>query len=153
MEAKPASADKPAERRHPGGFPPVLARPNKDSVDGLVPRALAARLGPRAIEGLPGGLEPASRVQHKSSGRPGLGIHVKRAFVIGHPIAHSRSPAIHRYWLDHYGIEAGELYVNRTPADPYQGFHAGWKRSGLGGDDGKHGMLEFTQTRLVVMKY
>ncbi|TKC78942.1 aldehyde dehydrogenase [Trinickia terrae] len=50
-------------------------------------------------------------------------------------------------------IEAGELYVNRTPADPYQGFHAGWKRSGLGGDDGKHGMLEFTQTRLVVMKY
>ena len=50
-------------------------------------------------------------------------------------------------------IEAGELYVNRTPADPYQGFHAGWKRSGLGGDDGKHGMLEFTQTRLVIMKY
>jgi len=50
-------------------------------------------------------------------------------------------------------IEAGELYVNRTPADPYQGYHSGWKRSGLGGDDGKHGMLEFTQTRLVVMKY
>ena len=50
-------------------------------------------------------------------------------------------------------IEAGELYINRTPADPYQGYHAGWKKSGLGGDDGKHGMLEFTQTRLVVMKY
>lgn len=50
-------------------------------------------------------------------------------------------------------IEAGELYINRTPADPYQGYHAGWKRSGLGGDDGKHGILEFTQTRLVVMKY
>ena len=50
-------------------------------------------------------------------------------------------------------IEAGELYINRTPADPYQGYHAGWKRSGLGGDDGKHGMLEFTQTRLVVMGY
>jgi lactaldehyde dehydrogenase / glycolaldehyde dehydrogenase len=50
-------------------------------------------------------------------------------------------------------IEAGELYVNRTPADPYQGFHAGWKRSGLGGDDGKHGMLEFTQTRLVIMPF
>jgi lactaldehyde dehydrogenase/glycolaldehyde dehydrogenase len=51
------------------------------------------------------------------------------------------------------GIESGELYINRMPADPYQGYHAGWKRSGLGGDDGKHGMLEFTQTRLVVMKY
>ncbi|UBU49999.1 aldehyde dehydrogenase [Cobetia amphilecti] len=50
-------------------------------------------------------------------------------------------------------IEAGELYINRTPADPYQGYHAGWKRSGLGGDDGKHGMLDYTQTRLVVMNY
>lgn len=50
-------------------------------------------------------------------------------------------------------VEAGELYINRTPADPYQGYHAGWKRSGLGGDDGKHGMLEFTQTRLVIMNY
>jgi len=50
-------------------------------------------------------------------------------------------------------MEAGEMYINRTPSDPYQGFHAGWKRSGLGGDDGKHGMLEYTQTRLVVLKY
>ncbi|MBQ4828064.1 aldehyde dehydrogenase [Alteromonas sp. MMG017] len=50
-------------------------------------------------------------------------------------------------------MEAGEVYINRTPSDPYQGFHAGWKRSGLGGDDGKHGMLEYTQTRLVVLKY
>lgn len=50
-------------------------------------------------------------------------------------------------------IEAGEVYINRTPGDPYQGYHAGWKRSGLGGDDGKHGMLEFTQTRLVVLNY
>ena len=50
-------------------------------------------------------------------------------------------------------IEAGELYINRFPADPYQGFHSGWKKSGLGGDDGKHGMLEFTRTRLVILKY
>lgn len=50
-------------------------------------------------------------------------------------------------------VEAGELYVNRFPGEPYQGYHAGWKRSGLGGDDGKHGMLEFTQTRLVILKH
>lgn len=50
-------------------------------------------------------------------------------------------------------IEAGEVYINRTPSDPFQGYHAGWKRSGLGGDDGKHGMLDYTQTRLVVMSY
>ena len=50
-------------------------------------------------------------------------------------------------------IEAGEFYINRTPSDPYQGYHQGWKRSGLGGDDGKHGMLDYTQTRLVIAKY
>ncbi|MGF1801901.1 aldehyde dehydrogenase [Vibrio gigantis] len=50
-------------------------------------------------------------------------------------------------------IEAGEFYINRIPSDPYQGYHQGWKRSGLGGDDGKHGMLDYTQTRLVVAKY
>jgi shikimate dehydrogenase len=30
---------------------------------------------------------------------------VKRAFVIGHPVTHSRSPLIHRHWLASYGIE------------------------------------------------
>lgn len=30
----------------------------------------------------------------------------QRAFVIGHPIAHSRSPMLHGYWLAHYGIDA-----------------------------------------------
>jgi len=50
-------------------------------------------------------------------------------------------------------IQAGELIVNRAPADPYQGYHAGWKQSGLGGDDGKHGVLAFTQTRLVTFKF
>jgi lactaldehyde dehydrogenase/glycolaldehyde dehydrogenase len=52
-----------------------------------------------------------------------------------------------------HSVDSGELYVNRFPGDPYQGYHAGWKRSGLGGDDGKHGMLEFTQTRLVILKH
>jgi shikimate dehydrogenase len=28
-----------------------------------------------------------------------------RACVIGWPVEHSRSPAIHRYWLEHYGID------------------------------------------------
>ena len=40
---------------------------------------------------------------------------MKRAFVIGHPIAHSRSPLIHRFWLDEYGI-AGD-YV-KEPVSP-----------------------------------
>ncbi len=32
-------------------------------------------------------------------------IHVKKAFVIGHPIKHSRSPLIHGTWLAAHGIE------------------------------------------------
>jgi shikimate dehydrogenase len=30
---------------------------------------------------------------------------VRRACVIGWPVAHSRSPLIHGYWLEHYGIK------------------------------------------------
>lgn len=50
-------------------------------------------------------------------------------------------------------IESGELYINRKQGEPFQGFHAGWKKSGIGGDDGKHGLEEFMQTRIVFMKY
>lgn len=34
-----------------------------------------------------------------------------------------------------------------------QGFHAGWKKSGVGGADGKHGMEEYLQTKVVYAKY
>jgi shikimate dehydrogenase len=30
---------------------------------------------------------------------------MRRACIIGHPVAHSRSPLIHGYWLNHYGID------------------------------------------------
>ncbi|HEV3242165.1 MAG TPA: shikimate dehydrogenase, partial [Methyloceanibacter sp.] len=30
---------------------------------------------------------------------------MKRACVIGWPVAHSHSPVIHRYWLKLYGLE------------------------------------------------
>lgn len=40
---------------------------------------------------------------------------MKRACVIGWPIAHSRSPLIHSYWLRKYGI-AGEY--TRLPVEP-----------------------------------
>jgi shikimate dehydrogenase len=30
---------------------------------------------------------------------------VPRAFVMGHPVAHSRSPMLHGYWLKQLGIE------------------------------------------------
>ncbi|MDQ7862615.1 aldehyde dehydrogenase family protein [Peribacillus frigoritolerans] len=39
-------------------------------------------------------------------------------------------------------LECGEVYVNRQQGEAYQGYHAGWKQSGIGGDDGKHGFEE-----------
>jgi shikimate dehydrogenase len=42
---------------------------------------------------------------------------VKRAFVIGHPIAHSRSPLIHNHWLEVYGIEGNYEPIDVTPGE------------------------------------
>ena len=50
-------------------------------------------------------------------------------------------------------IEFGELYVNRQQGEAYHGFHAGWKQSGIGGDNGKHDVFEFLQTRCVYLDY
>jgi shikimate dehydrogenase len=40
---------------------------------------------------------------------------VKRAFVIGHPIAHSRSPRIHGHWLSRYGIDGSYEAIDVAP--------------------------------------
>jgi len=50
-------------------------------------------------------------------------------------------------------LEFGETYVNRDHFEAIQGFHAGCKKSGIGGDDGKHGLDEFLQTHIVYVKY
>jgi lactaldehyde dehydrogenase/glycolaldehyde dehydrogenase len=38
-----------------------------------------------------------------------------------------------------YELKFGELYLNRANGEQVQGFHTGWKHSGLGGEDGKYG--------------
>ncbi len=50
-------------------------------------------------------------------------------------------------------LQYGETYINREYFEAIQGFHAGWKKSGLGGADGKHGMEEFLQTKVVYAQY
>lgn len=42
----------------------------------------------------------------------------------------------------------GETYVNRENFEAMQGFHAGNRKSGIGGADGKHGLLEYTTTHV-----
>jgi len=50
-------------------------------------------------------------------------------------------------------IECGELYVNRPNGEAVQAHHVGHKESGMGGDDGLHGVLKYTQIRTVYHHY
>jgi lactaldehyde dehydrogenase/glycolaldehyde dehydrogenase len=49
-------------------------------------------------------------------------------------------------------LSFGETYINRENFEAMQGYHAGWRKSGLGGADGKHGLHEFLQTQIVYMQ-
>ena len=49
-------------------------------------------------------------------------------------------------------IQFGETYINRENFEAMQGFHAGWRKSGIGGADGKHGLYEFLQTHVVYLQ-
>ena len=50
-------------------------------------------------------------------------------------------------------LKFGETYVNRENMENMQGFHAGWRKSGIGGADGKHGVLEYTRTHVIYLQY
>lgn len=50
------------------------------------------------------------------------------------------------------GLQYGETYVNRENFEAMQGFHAGRRESGIGGADGKHGLLEFTETHVAYIQ-
>jgi lactaldehyde dehydrogenase / glycolaldehyde dehydrogenase len=50
-------------------------------------------------------------------------------------------------------LKFGETYINRENFEAIQGFHAGWRKSGIGGADGKHGLQEYLQTHVVYLQY
>lgn len=57
-----------------------------------------------------------------------------RAFVMGHPIAHSRSPMLHGYWLARYGIPGRYERLDISPAQIPE-FFAGFRAAGwVGGN-------------------
>lgn len=49
-------------------------------------------------------------------------------------------------------LKYGETYINRHNFEAMQGFHAGVRKSGIGGADGKHGLYEFMQTHIVYIQ-
>jgi lactaldehyde dehydrogenase / glycolaldehyde dehydrogenase len=46
-------------------------------------------------------------------------------------------------------IDFGELYINKIGPEQVNGFHTGYRLSGLGGDDGKHGLEKYLRRRTV----
>lgn len=50
-------------------------------------------------------------------------------------------------------LQFGEIYVNRTLGESIHAHHAGFKESGLGGEDGKWGLLRYTQIKTVYHHY
>ncbi len=54
----------------------------------------------------------------------------KKAFVTGHPIAHSRSPKIHGHWLAKYGIDGSYEAIDVAPED-FAGFLATLQKNRL----------------------
>ncbi len=48
-------------------------------------------------------------------------------------------------------LEFGETYINREHFEASQVFHAGVKKSGIGGADGKHGIEEYLSTQVVYL--
>ena len=57
---------------------------------------------------------------------------MKNAFVIGFPIHHSKSPKLHGYWLDHYGISGSYKAVEVEPEN-LAGFIGNMKTAGFSG--------------------
>lgn len=45
-------------------------------------------------------------------------------------------------------MRVGELFINRTVGESLHAHHAGQGESGYGGEDGKHGVLKYTQLRV-----
>jgi aldehyde dehydrogenase (NAD+) len=44
-------------------------------------------------------------------------------------------------------LDSGEIYINRTLGESVHAHHTGYKESGIGGEDGKWGLLRYTQVK------
>lgn len=56
----------------------------------------------------------------------------RRACVVGHPVAHSRSPVIHRYWLQEHQID-GDYAREDVPPEKIEAFFRNFAQSGYAG--------------------
>jgi lactaldehyde dehydrogenase/glycolaldehyde dehydrogenase len=50
-------------------------------------------------------------------------------------------------------INFGEVYVNKIGPEQLQGFHTGYRLSGMGGDDGPYGYERYLRRKTVYLHY
>jgi lactaldehyde dehydrogenase/glycolaldehyde dehydrogenase len=50
-------------------------------------------------------------------------------------------------------LDFGEVYVNREHGELINGFHNGFNLSGVGGEDGKHGLMSYLQKKAIYLNY
>lgn len=50
-------------------------------------------------------------------------------------------------------LSFGEVYINRVGPEEVNGFHTGYRESGLGGDDGAHGLDGYFRKQTVYVRY
>jgi lactaldehyde dehydrogenase/glycolaldehyde dehydrogenase len=50
-------------------------------------------------------------------------------------------------------LQVGEIYINRTLGESVHAHHAGMKESGIGGEDGKWGLLRYTHVKTAYHHY
>ena len=50
-------------------------------------------------------------------------------------------------------IDFGEIYVNKIGPEQLQGFHTGYRLSGMGGDDGPYGYERYLRKKTVYLHY
>jgi len=50
-------------------------------------------------------------------------------------------------------VRSGEVYINKIGPEQFQGFHAGYGLSGMGGDDGHHGYEHYFRKKTVYVSY
>ncbi|MBB2200668.1 aldehyde dehydrogenase [Gluconacetobacter tumulisoli] len=48
-------------------------------------------------------------------------------------------------------LEFGEVYVNREGGEAAHGFHHGYRDSGIGGEDGQHGLEAYVETQTIYL--
>jgi len=57
-----------------------------------------------------------------------------KAFIVGHPIKHSRSPLVHGYWLKQYGLSGSYERIDVAPEDLDEFLVSFWSLGFVGGN-------------------